>query len=91
MAKYRKKHPDTVEAVRFDPTGEHRLQLPAGVLGMSSPNADNWGYSDAEFWMVSTLGVRVPVVAGDWIVTEPDGKQSSRKDEHFRSTYEPAD
>lgn len=72
MALYRRK-PGLVEAVQFDPIGVHKMVLPKGVLGFPSPGADNWSYEGCEFSVVTIHGQKTPVVAGDFIVTEPDG------------------
>ncbi len=71
--KYRSK-PSACEAVQFDPLGAHKMTLPPGVTGVPSPGADNWAYAGCEFWVVTAHGQRTRVVAGDYVVTEPDGR-----------------
>jgi hypothetical protein len=79
VAKYREKHPATVEAEQFG--GFYAQPWPAGVEG------DGQG----GFYMAAANGMKVPVVAGEWVVTLPGGNRISYTDEHFRATYEPAD
>ena len=91
MAKFRKK-PVVIEAVQFDPAGRHRMELPGGVDGSPSPGADNWGYEGCEFWVVTAHGQRTKVVAGDWVIPEPDGRgHYPCKPDIFAATYEPVE
>jgi hypothetical protein len=70
--KYLRK-PGYSEAVQFDPNGVHRLELPKGVTGVHAPGADNWAYAGCTFFVTTIHGQQTKVVAGDYIVTEPDG------------------
>ena len=89
--KYRKK-PIIVEAVQFNPLGEHKKNLPPGVEGIASPGADNWAYYGCHFFVVTIHHQKTWVVAGDWIITEPDGiHHYPCKPEVFAATYEPAE
>lgn len=73
MAKFRSK-PNTIEAVQFDPLNVHRNQLPDGVKAVDTlGGADNFAYAGVKFSVVTIHGQRTEVVAGDWIITEPDG------------------
>lgn len=74
MAKYRKK-PIVVEAEQFT----HPATAPRGV----------YVGEGGECWVVTSHGHTIPVVPGDWIVPELDGKHFYPvKDEVFRATYE---
>lgn len=87
--KYRKK-PIIVEAVQFDPYNKHRLKLPYGVTGYCYPGADNWAYEGCKFSVITIHGHVAPVVAGDYIITEPDGVHHYPcKPEIFENTYDP--
>ena len=88
MVKYRKK-PVVIEAVRFAPLGEHKMNLPAGVQGQPSPCADNWAYEGCTFW-IETLEGRMTVLPGDWIITGVKGERYPCKPDIFGATYEPA-
>lgn len=72
IARYRSK-PAFVEAVQFDPCGEHRTQLPAGVTGIPSPGADNWAYEGCRFYVTTMQAQQVPIKADEWVITEEDG------------------
>ncbi len=83
------KRPETVEAERFDPSGPgpwplsiwpHPAQIPEGS---ESPNAGSWGHVD-------TVAGRKAVHAGDWIVTNKQGKRRLFKADEFDSHYTPA-
>lgn len=69
--------PETIEAVRFDPCGAHRLELPEGVKGrLTCPyekycKAD-WSCPCCQFWMPLANDRWCAVRAGDWVVTEND-------------------
>jgi hypothetical protein len=89
MPRYRKR-PVVIEAVRFDPDGEHRLSLPEGVTGAPSPGADNWAYEGSRFY-IDTLEGRMEVRRGDWVITGVQGEKYPCKDEIFRATYQPVD
>lgn len=86
MAKYRKKQV-IIEAVQFHPQGDHRLQLPEGVMGIPSPNADNWAYEGCQFY-IQTLEGRMTVNDGDWIITGVKGERYPCKADIFQETYE---
>lgn len=89
MPKFRKK-PVVVDAVRFDPAGEHKTTLPPGVTGVHSPGADNWGYMGCTFF-VRTAGGYAEVFAGDWIIAEQDGRgHYPCRPDIFAATYDPA-
>jgi hypothetical protein len=89
MTRYRRK-PEYVEAVRFDPSGPHKMELPAGVRGVPSPGADNWDYMGCHFWIDSWSG-RIDVNPGDWIVTDSEGERNALPDEKFEALYDLAD
>lgn len=91
MARYVSKR-KIVEAVQFDPTGEHRLKLPVGVLAVYHYHgvADDYSYDGIQFSVVTMHGQETNVVAGDWIITEPDGiHHYPCKPEVFEKSYEP--
>ena len=91
MAKYRRRS-TVVEAVQFDPCGEHRLTLPDGVEGVPGACADNWAYSGCTFYVTTIQGVRTPITAGEWVVTESDGVHHYPcAAAEFARLYEPAD
>lgn len=91
MAQYRKR-PVVVEAVQFDPQGEHRKQLPPGVRGRWPLGAEDWSHPHCEFWVITIHGQQTAVVAGDWIITEPDGfHHYPCKPDIFEASYEPED
>ena len=73
MPKFRKK-PVVIEAVQFDPWSTHRLELPEGVDGVPSSNADNWSYEGCSFF-IETLEGRMEVKRGDYVITGVIGEQ----------------
>lgn len=85
--KYRKR-PVVIDAVQFDPTGIHRVELPDGVIGVYSPGADNWAYEGCEFY-VETLEGRMRVCPGDWIIKGVKGEYYPCQPDIFAMTYEP--
>lgn len=88
MPSYRKK-PVVVEAVKFDPCGEHKMELPEGVIMTKmSPGADNFCYMGFEFGIKHADGSITPVIERDWIIKHPDGSFSSCGSDEFESTYE---
>ncbi len=90
MAKYRKR-PDTkeVEAFQFNPLSKHKTKLPKGVQGNPSPGSDNWAYIGCKFFVTTIHDHLTPIVAGDWIITEPDGVHHYPcKPDIFEATYE---
>jgi len=89
MPLFRKK-PVVIEAVQLDPFAAHRHDLPAGVTGVPSPNADNWAYEGCRFY-VDTLEGRMEALPGDWIIRGVAGEVYPCKDPIFRATYEPAE
>lgn len=91
MKTYRRK-PGTVRAVQFDPQGVHKMALPEGVIGIPSPGADNWAYEGCQFSVTTIHGQNAEVVAGDFVVLEPDGiHYYPCKPDVFLDRYEPAD
>jgi hypothetical protein len=91
MAKY-KSRIASVEAVQFDPYGVHRDALPTGVTAEVSIEADLRLRSPdriMDFFVTTMDGMKMPVVAGDWIVTEMDGiHHFPLKPNVFAATYE---
>ena len=74
MAKYRKK-PIVVDAEQF----LHPATSPRGVYVGENGDA----------WVVTIHGVKTPVVPGDWIIMEPDGKHFYPcRPQIFAGTYE---
>lgn len=90
MPKFRKK-PVVIEAVRFDPCGGHKTQLPEGVEVLESPGyADNYGYMGFKFGIKTKEGT-MEVKAGDWVITGVEGERYPCDHGIFKKTYEPAD
>lgn len=52
--------PKEIEAVRFDPEGVHKDNLPMGVIGA------------APHFRIFSCGIYARISAGNWIITEPD-------------------
>jgi len=90
MAKYRRKQvTNDIEAFQFNPLAQHKKELPKGVQGVPSPGSDNWAYLGCEFFVTTIHGHLTPIVAGDWIITEPDGiHHYPCKPDIFEATYE---
>jgi hypothetical protein len=84
--KFRKK-PVIVEAVQFDPLDKHKIDLPEGVVGIPSPNSDNWSYEGCKFY-INVYGRTVEVFPGYWIVTEDFGYVHPVKPDVFEEKYE---
>lgn len=79
--------PKVVDAVQFDPWGDHKFKLPDGVDGVA-PGADNWGYWGCHFWVTTAQGVKVPIMRGEWVITEDDGiHHYPCSDDEFRKRY----
>ena len=88
MPKFRSK-PVVIEAVQFDPYDKHKMRLPDGVTGVPGGGADNWAYMGCTFFVTTTHGQRTDVVAGDWIIRDPDGNgYYPCKPDIFEATYE---
>jgi hypothetical protein len=87
MPKFRKR-PVVIEAIQFDPVGAHKMKLPEGVIGVPSPNADNWAYEGCKFY-ISTNEWRMSVSPGDWIIRGVNGGFYLCKPDIFEKTYEP--
>lgn len=85
-----RKRPVVIEAVQLDPTGKHSQNLPEGVIGLSSPGADNWGYKGCRFY-IETLEGRMEAKPGDWIITGIKGERYPCKPDVFAASYEPAE
>jgi hypothetical protein len=89
MPKFRKK-PVVIDAVRFDPCGAHKNNLPEGVEVLESPgHADNYGYMGFKFGIKTIEGV-MEAKPGDWVITGVKGERYPCKHEIFIMTYEPA-
>lgn len=87
--KYRKTA--LIEAVQFNPGGDHKMQLPDGVIVAKSPShADNYNYHGFEF-ACQTLEGDLVVVPGDWIATGIKGEHWPIKPDIFEATYELAE
>ena len=85
--KFRKK-PIVIDAVRFEPSGAHKMTLPEGVVVTKhSPNADNYGYFGFEFGIVTLEGT-MAVKEGEWVVTGVKGEKYPCKPDIFEATYE---
>lgn len=79
MPKFRKK-PVVVEAVRWDPKAGHSAV---------EPTAPERG-SLEERGVVQTAGGPAFVFAGDWLITEPDGRgHYPCRPDIFAATYDP--
>lgn len=89
MGFYRKK-PVIIEAVKFDPLEKHKTELPDGVLGIPSPNADNWAYQGCQFY-INTLEGKMNVRPGDWIIKGVKGEYYACRSDIFELTYERVD
>ena len=89
MPKFRKK-PVVIEAVQFNPSDEHKMKLPDGVIVTKfSPGADNYNYMGFEFG-IETLEGTMTVMPGDWVITGVKGERYPCKPDIFAATYEPA-
>jgi len=85
MAKFRKK-PVVVEAVQYAP---NMAVLPPGVTE-ESENGDGTGHISA--YVTTIHGQKTYVVAGDWIIAEPDGIHFYPcKPDIFAASYEPVE
>lgn len=80
--------PRIIEAVRFDPEGEHRTRLPTGVVVVPTlPVGSGWRYATC-----TAHDELATVLPGDWIVKEPDGRgHYPVKPDIFERTYEPVE
>ncbi len=85
MARYRKK-PVVVEAEQFH--GFYGTPYPPGVEFEDHSN-DPEGGQRYRFFVTTAHGCKTPVVAGDWIIAEPDGRgYYPCKPDIFAATYE---
>lgn len=86
MALYRKR-PVVIEAIRFDPSGEHRMALPPEVIGIPFACADNWDHEGCKFF-IQTLEGPVQISPGDYIVTGVAGEIYPCRGDIFEATYD---
>lgn len=77
-----------VEAYQVRP-GELKRDLPAGLLGVPAPGADNWNYLGCKFWIETPRG-RVDVRPFDWVVTDAAGERRVYSDSAFHLAFTPA-
>lgn len=77
--------PTVVEATQwFEGTSEREATLPDTIVKHGFVYLDRIG-----FYVVTIHGDKVPVVDGDWIITEPDGEHYYPcKPEIFKVAYE---
>jgi hypothetical protein len=90
MKRYRTK-PVEVSAFQFDPCGEHKTQLPEGVVGIASPGADNWAYYGCKFYVTVRMGehfYRSEIKRLDWVIVSDDGTWRVCRREAFEQGFE---
>lgn len=77
MAKFRR-IPEEIEAVRLDPTGVHRSNLPAGIV------------QEGRMFFIAPDGhTHCHIDAGDWYIPESYDKRPDRGDGKAPKGYEP--
>jgi hypothetical protein len=75
-----------IRAVKLDPMGKHKMRMPAGVIGVPSPGADNYAYMGCRFF-IDTLEGRMEAKPGDYIVTGTKGEKYPVKPDIFEFKY----
>lgn len=83
MGKY-KKRSVVVEAVQFDPGKEWPICVIPWSQGNVAPKDMSQGYIDSP-------GGMVHVLAGDWIITDDQGRYSTCKPDVFAASYDPVE
>lgn len=89
MKKYRKRTP-IVEAVLFDPAGEHRNELPGGIRGDKYSKAKDWSHDLNDFWIrANAFAFHAVIPRMEYIVTTPNGHVFTVWKDKFEREYEP--
>lgn len=82
MQKFKKKGPEIIEAIQFDP----HSKWPECVNAWTDyvPRDMSWGY-------IEVMGGKIHIRAHDWIFKDESGNYTAMHSEVFDKIYEPAE
>jgi hypothetical protein len=82
MTKFKKKGPEAIEAVQFDPHADWPECVEQWDKG-KQPRDMSWGY-------INITGGKIHILAGDWIFKDESDNWIAMHNDLFQKIYEPA-
>lgn len=80
MQKFKKKGPESIEAVQFDPHSEWPECVKSWGAG-PQPRDMSWGY-------IEVMGGDIHIRGGDWIFKDDNGNYTALSNDVFNKIYE---